>query len=390
MTLHRRAFLQVSGLLLLAPSAWAGRGERDSGRNFTGENPLGVSRAEFQAAQEGMELVYQRRYMLALETFEAAADDFPDSPLGPVGRAIVWQAWMFEDYDFRFDDQYKREYADATDRFKRAVRKGELRNWNWFLEAVHTGIHAMYAIRSGEYIAAFNEAWDALELVKKINRAVPAFVDLELALGLYNYWRSALTDQIEGLPSFGDHREEGLAQMKKAKKEGLLAPPPASLCLSYSYMEGERWDEAIAEGLWARKRYPDNVLNEMTLARVYRGAEKFDEALAALANVKRISPENKRLAWQIGETHYKSRRNNQAAREAFQAYFDSKPSPEFQAHALYRLGLIASRERKDAEALAFLDRAAEVYPKFKRSAKKAKEIREAKNKRGSAEPRDED
>ena len=75
--------------LLLAPlAAEAGAGSPIS-KTFTGENPLGVQRAEFRFAQEGMELIYQRRYLEALERFEVAGIDFPNSPLGPVGRSLV-------------------------------------------------------------------------------------------------------------------------------------------------------------------------------------------------------------------------------------------------------------------------------------------------------------
>jgi hypothetical protein len=120
--------------------------------NFTGENPLGVSRAEFAMTQEGMELVYQRRYSEALEVFEECGIDFPDSPVGPVGRSLVWQAMMFENYDFSRERPYLTEYAEAKERLKRARRGRTSKSWLDFLEAVHLGLDAMYDIRKGRHI----------------------------------------------------------------------------------------------------------------------------------------------------------------------------------------------------------------------------------------------
>ena len=90
-----RVLLIALAVTMLVPaSALAGR-RSPSGKNFTGENPIGVSRAQFAATQEGMDLIYQRRYPEALQVFEEAGIDFPDSPLGPIGRSLVWQAIMF-------------------------------------------------------------------------------------------------------------------------------------------------------------------------------------------------------------------------------------------------------------------------------------------------------
>jgi tetratricopeptide (TPR) repeat protein len=372
--LHRIA-LPLLALTLLAPAVAFAGPSSPSGRNFTGENPLGVSRAEFGGTQEGMELIYQRRYPEALQVFEELGIDFPDSPVGPVGRALVWQAVMFENYDFSQERAYMTEYAEAKDRLKRASRSHESRAWIYFLEAVHLGVDAMWDIRHERYLPAFDKAWDAMELVKKVERLEPEFVDVQLAFGLYNYWRTAITEQVDALPNFGDRRAEGLAQMKLAKKEGLLARGPASLVLTYSYLEAKDYEAAIAEAMWAREHYPGSILNEMTLGRVYRRARKYDEALATFEHVLELAPDNKRVWFHIGEIHYKSRRNNPAATQAYKRYLETKPLPIYEAHTLYRLGMVERRARRYAEAISYLERAVEIWPKFKTAAERLEQTR---------------
>ena len=92
------AFILVTSLF--APGT-AEAGFKDlSGKGFSGENPLGVNRGEFRFAQEGMELIYQRRYLEALQLFEVAGVEFPDSAIGPLGRSLVYQSMMVENYDY--------------------------------------------------------------------------------------------------------------------------------------------------------------------------------------------------------------------------------------------------------------------------------------------------
>ena len=355
----------------LAQAAWKDL----SGKGFTGENPIDVPRPEFRAAQEGMELIFQRRYNEAPQVFEVAGLDFPDSPLGPVGRSIVYQAQMFENYDFSWDNIYLQEASEAETRFKSVRRSSDRKAWNHFLLAVHQGIGAMYQVRHLDYLAGFNLAWEALENIKKVQRLAPDFHDVQLGLGLYNYWRTAMTENIDYLPKFGDHREEGLQQMRIAKDKGLLATAPASLVLTYSLMESKRWDEAVAESMWARQHYPSSVLNEMTIGRVFMGMKRYDDALSAFNQVRALDPKNTRVYWQIGEVHYKSRKDNSAAKDAYQVYIDSNPLPEYKAHAHYRMGLVERRQRHYEQAVYQLELAVKTDPKFKAAAKKLEQVK---------------
>ena len=327
-----------------------------------------------------MELIYQARYPEALQVFEVAGLDFPDSPLGPVGRSIVYQAQMFENYDFTWDRIYLQEFGEADQRFKRVARSSDKKAWNGFLLAVHQGVNAMYQVRHNDYLAGFNLAWEALENIKKVQRLAPDFHDVQLALGLYNYWRTAMTENIDYLPKFGDHREEGLKQMRVAKEKGLLAPAPASLCLTYSLMESKRWDEAVQGAMWARQHYPTSILNELTIGRVYMGMKRYDDALAAFNQVRALDPKNTRVWWQIGEVHYKSRKDNTAAKDAYKKYIESNPLPEYKAHAFYRVGLIERRQRHYEQAIYQLEAAVSTDPKFKAAVKKLEQVRVERDK----------
>ncbi len=383
----RATFLVFSLLLFCSPLLTPGQAEAGfkdlSGKAFSGENPLGVQRAEFRFAQEGMELIYQRRYLEALQLFEVAGIEFPDSALGPLGRSLVYQSMMVENYDYSWDAPYKSEYSEAKERLRMAQRGRRDKSWVYFMFAVHLGIDAMYDVRRSEYVTALNKAWDAMEYIKKLHRREPDFHDAKLALGLYNYWRTALTEKVPYLPRFGDHREEGLQQMREAREQGFLCAAPASIALTYSYIEGKKWKEATDEAKWAQARFPDNIINQMTLARVYRRIKQFDAALAGFDRVLTIDPDNKRVHFHIGETWYKSRKDNSRAEASYKRYLSTNPPDEFQAHTYYRLGLLQRRLRNYESAIDWLEKAVTAWPRFKAAGKRLREVRAEKKRRES-------
>lgn len=362
-------------LALCAPLSAVAGPKQSSGRGFTGENPIGVPRDMFLFAQEGLELMYQRRYADALAAFEEAGVAYPDSPLGPIGRAVVYEAQMFENYDFSKERVYYQEIAEAKERMEIVIGRGELQAWNHFMRAALLGIDAMHDTRKSEYLTAFNKAWDALDSMKRVERIAPQWKDVQLALGLYNYWRTVITEEVDYLPSFGDKRQEGLRQMQLAKDEGLLARAPASLALTWTYLEQNDHQKALAEGLWARSQYPNSIINEMTLSRVFRAADRFDDGIDALDRVNRIDPQNKRVWFQYGEAYYKARKDNTRARQMYQKYLATNPMPEYASHAWYRLGLLSKRERKYDDAIGFLEKAVAAYPKWKAAGERLAELR---------------
>jgi tetratricopeptide (TPR) repeat protein len=352
-----------------------------SGREFTGENPLGVDRALFARTQDGLELLYLRRYDESLQVFERIGVDYPESPVQHVGRAVVYQARMFENMDYANERQYLQEYAEAERLFRALGRRPADKAWIFFLKAVHIGVDAMYLVRHREYVAGLNKAWDALALMQKVQKIEPKFKDPEFALGLYNFWRTAITQQADYLPSFGDHKAEGLAQMLRARDEGLLAQAPAGLALAYSYMEDKDWAKATETIQWVQARYPHNVISEMTAGRIHRLAKRYDEAEDVLLGITKFAPDNDRVWFHIGETRYRSRKKNKSAFEAYERYLASDPLPEYKSHTYYRMGLVKRRLRQYDDAIAMLQKAVDLNPKFKRAGKKLAQVKEEKERR---------
>ncbi len=377
-TLARFIVVAIACALLVPATALAGR-RSPSGKNFTGENPLGVSRAEFAAAQEGMELIYQRQYSEALQVFEEAGIDFPDSPLGPIGRGLVWQAWMYENYDFTYERAYLGEYADAKDRLARSSRRSDDKAWIYFLTAVHLGLDSMYDIRKGRHLAAFDKAWDALEYVKKVERLAPEFHDVQLALGLYNYWRTAISEQVDLLPSFGDHRAEGLAQMQLAKDKGLLARAPASLVLTYSYMEKGDFNAALSEAQWVKDRYPNNLLNLMVMGQVQRKLRRNSDAVATYEYAVDIAPDVADTWYALARQLERDRKQLKRSRDVYKTYIERSTDNSRKATGWYRIGMLERKlKRYESSKYAFAQ-ASQLNPSLVKALERLAQVTQEQN-----------
>jgi len=335
-----------------------------SAREFTGENTLGVETDLMRRTQEGLELIYQRQYKLALRHFREVGEIYPDSPAGPFGRSVVFQAMMLENFDYAYRDTYQAEAVKALALVEKALKSPDQKAWNYFLYAGVIGLDGLDRVREGDYLTAFNKGWDALEAMKKAKRHAPDFADPDLGIGIYNYWRTAITSRVDFLPKFGDHRAEGIQQMEHARDNGLLVWAGASFALAYTYMEERDYDKAIAECLRVQSEYPDSIINNMLLARIYTKSKNYDGAIATLERIQQTDASNKRVLWHLGDTYYKSRRHDEEATQAFTEYLEHNIPDTYRCHTEYRLGQISQRARDYAEAARRYELAVQANPKY--------------------------
>ena len=369
-----RRYPMFAGALLLAfvlSIPWASARARE----FTGENTLGVETDLMQRTQQGLEMIYQRQHKEALRHFREVREIYPDSPAGSFGRSVVFQAMMLENFDYGYRDTYQVEAEKALALVERALNSPDQKAWNYFLYAGIIGLDGLDRVREGDYLTAFNKGWDALEAMKKSKRHAPEFADPDLGIGIYNYWRTAITSRVDFLPKFGDHRAEGIQQMEHARDNGMLVWAGASFALSYTYMEERDYDKAIAECITLQAEYPNSIINNMLLARIYTKSKNYDGALAALEQIQQTDPSNRRVLWHIGDTYYKSRRDDDEAKQAFTEYLEHTIPAPYRCHTEYRLGQIAQRARDYAVAARHFELALQANPKYSPAKKRLESMR---------------
>ena len=248
----------------------------------------------------GLELIYQRKYKAARAHFAALDQDFPGTGISSSINALLWQALMIENFDFKYNKQYEVSHAQAISELKQAIKEEKHLGWTHFLMAGLTGVEAIHYVRQSKFIAALSGAFTAVEHAEASRNAAPDFVDLALADGMYNYWRTIITNSSSMLPDFGDHRALGIQQLQKVEQEGFFLRPAATLALTFSWMQERDRKKAIAACEKNQKLYPDNVINNLLSGQTYISARQFSKAVNVLNHLHTIAPKNNRAHYYKG------------------------------------------------------------------------------------------
>lgn len=317
---------------------------------YRGARQLGMSRSFVHLARQGLELIYNRQYREARGYFAEMEAIFPGTAVSSIADLLVWQSTMLENFDFRYDAQYRAASEAAAVKLEAALKEPGNEGWEHFMMAGVVGIESIHAARQGRYIPALTLAFKAIDHVEAVRVAAPDFVDIKLADGLYNYWRTVITQKNKALPDFGDKKKEGIEQIEFVEREGIFLSPPATLSMAFTWIEESDYKRAVDACARNHKRYPSNVVNELMLGMSSLYLRVYDDALAAFDRVLAIDPKNKRVRYYKGLTLYRADRTAEAQAE-FETYLGFDYLEDYQrAAAHYRLGKVYYRQEKYAAA----------------------------------------
>jgi tetratricopeptide (TPR) repeat protein len=320
--------------------------------SYRAAEALGIEVELAEAVHKVCELLYVRNYPEAKKYLDELSTKYPTLGLGPLGHALIYQALMFENYDYRYEKQYKQSYDTARAQLDKGLKvDGNEALENIVLTGI-LGVEAIHVMRKGEFLAAVGKALEAMKALENVRKKAPTLPDLKMVDGMYMYWRAAVSLSSKAIPDFPDRRAEGIALMQEAEKTSYYVGPASSLALAYSYIEERQLKLALDRCLLLRVKYADNVINNMTLGRIYTSMKRYDDALRIYDEVKKDATSNQRVYYQVGLVYYHMGRYPDALKE-FQTYVGFKEVPtDARATAWYRIGIVYSKQHKPTEAKA--------------------------------------
>ncbi len=310
--------------------------------------------------RKAVEFIYERKYKAAKAELDTLTVDYPTTGIGPAGMAVVYQALMFENFDFRYEAQYKAAQSSARAQISAGLRTPGNEAIEYFLQASMSGIHGIHHMRRGEFLAAIGSGYDCVQSLAETKRAAPEFIDPLLGDGMYMYWRTVVARSSALIPDGADEREAGKRLMKQVEKDGALLGPAATLSLTYSYIEERDMRNALGRVMYGRHKYPDNVINNLTGGRVLTNMRRYDDAVKLYQDVLRAAPDNQRSHYHLGVV-YARKSAFPEAEAAFQTYVAfPEVLPDYRGQAWYRLGLLYTRQSRPQDAHAAYTQAVAV------------------------------
>jgi tetratricopeptide (TPR) repeat protein len=318
---------------------------------YRGAAALKLEPSYVDALHKGLEKIYVRDYKGARDHFVAVEAAHPGPGVDAVADVLVWQALMFENYDFKYEKQWSVASKRARTKLGAALAIPGDDAWEHFLMAGVVGIEAIHTLRKEQYLGTLSLAFEAMDNAAKAQAEAPEFVDLLLCDGMYNYWRTIITGESKLLPDFGDHRAEGIGQMQAVAEHGIFLDDATHLSLAFVWIQEHRLDKAIDACETNRTKYPDNVINNLLTGRTYISLRKFDTAIGIFDHVLAVAPDNKYVHYYEGVAQLRSGKLSeaQASLDTFLAFPDLETWQR--SYGLYRRGQLAYKEKKydDAE-----------------------------------------
>ncbi|MBN2799668.1 MAG: tetratricopeptide repeat protein [Deltaproteobacteria bacterium] len=317
---------------------------------YIGARALGLEPDFVHETRLGMDMVYRREYGPARKHFDALEERFPNTAISSVINAVIWQAMMLENFDFKYDQQYWASSAQARADIQAALAVPGAEGWEHFLNAGVIGIEAIHLMRQEKYLKALDLAFQSMDEITVAHELAPEFTDLLIADGMYNYWRSVITLSVDILPDFTDERVKGIQQMQVVETQGVFLSPAATLGLAFSWLEEHELKRALESCIRNKRHYPDNVINNLLLGNTYTYMRRFDAAIRAYDDVLRVDQSNQRVRYYKGLAYLRSGQSPLAESELLTYLAYDYMEPYQRSGGYFRLGQVYFRQERYADA----------------------------------------
>jgi tetratricopeptide (TPR) repeat protein len=320
---------------------------------------LGMDESLADQSSAALHLIYKRDYKAARQAFSTLHSQHPELAIGNVGRMLIFQCLMLENFDYRFERQYESHAALALRDIDLAQAIPGNEAWEHFLRGGVLGIQAIHEMRKGNYVTSMRKGMEALGSLKALESDAPDFVDPDLGYGLFMYWRTVVGQRSKLIPEGEDRRALGIALIEQVEKKGAFIAPGATLALAYIYMEEGKARKAIRYSDRLVRRYPDNVINGLLYTRLMMRLRRYQKALAFMDHVLAIDTDNHRVHYYRATTHLRLNQLNEA-HAAIDRFLAMPLEADPRAYGLHRKADVFFRQKEYDKARDYYQKAVSV------------------------------
>jgi len=222
----------------------------------------------------GINNIILQNYSIAKKYFIELDESFINEPLGNIYLAATEIAKSVD-----YETALREEFVDsllslAKDKTNNLIETDNDNLWYNYYDAVIYGYKAYYYSISGNLISAFADGVLSLRAFQKCLEIDNNFYEAYIALGSYNYWKSAQTKSLLWIPFVSDNREEGIEYLEKAIQSFTYNKYLAAYSLVWIYIDYGESNKAVDLSLTMLKDHENSRFFKWGLARAYQDIDK--------------------------------------------------------------------------------------------------------------------
>jgi tetratricopeptide (TPR) repeat protein len=233
----------------------------------------------------GINQIYSIKFEEAYSTFDKLREVDPHNPAGKFFDAMVtWWQILLDLNNTRFDGLFYNKLEDVIDQCD-SILDEDKNNYNaLFYKGGALGFRGRLLSVREDWVDAALDGKDALPIVGKIAELYPEKYDIQLGLGIYNYYAAIIPEKFSFVKPLmylfpPGNRELGLTQLKIAAEKGHYAKYETRYFLTMIYFDFEK-DYSLSMKYCKQllKDFPQNPRFENFLARIYFRTAQFEKA----------------------------------------------------------------------------------------------------------------
>ncbi len=238
----------------------------------------------------GRDLILSRHYQEAEVFFKKIVQDWPDELVGYFGLMSLYQVRNLDNFDFRFDPDYKIWEEKGRKLALKIVHDPQSEAWDLLMAGGTLGVSGFYKAHNSRWFSALHSSSLAFHAMEECLVKDPRQLDALLGMGLYHYWRSYWTRKLRFLPFFTDRREEGKIELMRAYHQSEFASALAEIALVFIQFQEKQYQKVLDTTDLLLKRYPQNTILKMLRGKSLFLMKKYPEAIKEFESILFIDP----------------------------------------------------------------------------------------------------
>jgi len=231
-------------------------------------------------AQASIGYVFQDKFKLAEEEAKKIIKKYPAHPAGYFFCAAAIESWMVYYESDKREEEFYRLCDQTIEAAENAVAKDPGDAWALFFMGGADGAKGTYESRYEKWITSFRHGWKGVSTLQALYKKFPDIKDIYYGLGMYDYWRTALTKVLWWMPGIQNRTQEGIRELFVAKNEGVYTAISAGADLARILNNEKRYQEALTIAEEMLLKFPGSLLFCKEKAAALFGLGNYGEAEA--------------------------------------------------------------------------------------------------------------